>query len=43
MIIKHYSKMDENFVEIGKGAKEITNILSRGEGGPSHGLLYKNF
>ena len=30
MIPKHYLTMDKNFSEIGKGAKEKTNILSRG-------------
>ena len=43
MILKHYFTMDKNFAEIGKGAKEKTNILSRGGGAPSHGFLYKNF
>ena len=41
IIPKHYFTMDKNFGEIGKGAKEKTNILSRGA--PSHGFLYKNF
>ena len=30
MIPKHYFTMDKNFGEIGRGAKEKTNILSRG-------------